>query len=114
MENYSATMDDVFHALANPIRRSVIAHLGRGPASIKQLAAPHALGLPTFLKHISVLEDSGLIETEKTGRTRVCKLKREQLLAAEKWFEQQRKDWEDRYANLDHLLIQLKGKIDED
>ena len=113
MENYSVSLNHVFHALSNPIRRSVIARLGEGAASISELAAPFDLGLPTFLKHITVLEESGLIASEKTGRIRVCKLRRDKLVAAEKWFDQQREEWKSRYNNLDHLLTQLESEQHE-
>jgi DNA-binding transcriptional ArsR family regulator len=113
METYSISIDDVFHALSDPTRRSVIARLASGSASIKELAAPFGLGLPSFLKHIKVLESSGLIASEKVGRVRTCKLKRENLAAAEKWFDEQRVCWENRYENLDNLLTTLKGAEDE-
>ncbi|GHD64435.1 ArsR/SmtB family transcription factor [Jeongeupia chitinilytica] len=113
MENYSTSLNGVFHALADPTRRSVIARLGRGPASIKELAEPFGLGLPSFLKHIKVLESSGLIASEKVGRVRTCKLKRGNLTAAEKWFDEQRAAWESRYENLDQLLTDLQGETDE-
>ncbi len=113
MENYSASLNNVFHALADPTRRSVIARLGSGSASIKELAEPFGLGLPSFLKHIKVLENSGLIASEKVGRVRTCKLKRANLIAAQKWFDEQRAGWESRYDNLDNLLITLKGEEDE-
>jgi len=113
MENYSASLNNVFHALADPTRRSVIARLGRGPASIKELAEPFGLGLPSFLKHIKVLESNGLIASEKVGRVRTCKLRRENLAAAEKWFGEQRAAWESRYENLDILLTSLKDEDDE-
>jgi DNA-binding transcriptional ArsR family regulator len=113
MENYSASLNNVFHALADPTRRSVIARLGSGSASIKELAEPFGLGLPSFLKHIKVLESSGLIASEKIGRVRTCKLRRENVVAAEKWFGAQRAAWESRYENLDILLTSLKDEEDE-
>ncbi|WP_050478198.1 ArsR/SmtB family transcription factor [Herbaspirillum rhizosphaerae] len=113
MENYSSALNDVFHALADPTRRSVIARLGNGSASIKELAEPYGLGLPSFLKHIKVLENSGLIDSEKVGRVRTCTLKRGTLTAAQKWFDEQRAVWESRYDNLDNLLMTLKGENDE-
>jgi DNA-binding transcriptional ArsR family regulator len=113
MENYSLALNDVFHALADPTRRSVIARLGRGSASIKELAEPFGLGLPSFLKHIKVLESCGLIASIKTGRVRTCELRRDNLTAAEKWFDEQRAAWANRYDNLDNLLTTLKGKDHE-
>jgi DNA-binding transcriptional ArsR family regulator len=113
MENYNDLLSNTFHALADPTRRSVIAKLGNGSASIKELAEPFKLGLPSFLKHIKVLENSGLIESEKVGRVRTCKLKRETLASAEKWFDEQRANWENRYKNLDDLLTALTEKDSE-
>ena len=113
MANYSAALDDVFHALADPTRRSVVARLGHGSASIKELADPFGLGLPAFLKHIKVLESCGLVVSEKIGRVRTCKLRRAKLKAAEKWFDEQRAAWESRYESLDNLLTTLKGEKDE-
>ena len=65
-------LDTVFLALADPTRRAVIGRLGRGPASVTELARPFDIGLPSFLKHIRCLEDSGMIRTTKSGRTRTC------------------------------------------
>jgi DNA-binding transcriptional ArsR family regulator len=113
MENYSLALNDVFHALADPTRRSVIARLGRGSASIKELAEPFGLGLPSFLKHIKVLESCGLVASIKIGRVRTCELRRDNLTAAEKWFDEQRAAWTSRYANLDDLLISMKGEESE-
>jgi DNA-binding transcriptional ArsR family regulator len=113
MENYSVKLSNTFHALADPTRRSVIARLASGSASIKELAEPFDLGLPTFLKHIKILESCDLIESEKVGRVRTCKLKRETLAAAEKWFDEQRAGWESRYKNLDNLLTTITEKDDE-
>lgn len=109
MENY-LSLNSVFHALADPTRRSVISRLGSGSASIKELAEPFGLGLPSFLKHIKVLEGSGLIASEKVGRVRTCKLRRENLIAAQKWFDEQRVAWESRYGNLDDLLTSMKDE----
>jgi DNA-binding transcriptional ArsR family regulator len=113
MENYSPLLNNVFHALADPTRRSVVARLCRGPASIKDLAEPFGLGLPSFLKHIKVLESSGLIASKKLGRVRTCQLRRGNFTAAEKWFDQQRAVWQSRFENLDDLLTTLKGEKGE-
>jgi DNA-binding transcriptional ArsR family regulator len=113
MENNHIALDSVFHALADPTRRAVIQRLGEGPASVSELAEPFDMALPSFLKHIGVLEASGLVGSKKTGRVRTCKLKPERLAAAEKWFHAQRAQWEDRYHNLDELLAKLDGKNNE-
>ncbi|MDW3207281.1 MAG: metalloregulator ArsR/SmtB family transcription factor [Alphaproteobacteria bacterium] len=113
METYSQTLNHAFHALSDPTRRYVVAQLSRGPASIKELAEPFDMGLPSFLKHIKVLETSGLITSEKSGRVRTCTLNRDQLAAAEKWFTQQRANWESRYENLETLLTGMNGYDNE-
>ncbi len=71
MEQYSPALDDIFQALADPTRRAAIGRLGRGPASVGELAAPFDMALPSFMKHIHVLEESGWIRTRKQGRVRI-------------------------------------------
>jgi DNA-binding transcriptional ArsR family regulator len=78
------------------------------------MAAPFDMALPSFLKHLKVLEQANLIVSNKTGRVRTCELRRESLKAAERWFEDQRAVWESRYRNLDSLLTTLKGEKHED
>ena len=71
------------------------------------------MALPSFMKHIGVLEASGLIESRKIGRVRTCTLKPAKLAAAERWFNEQRALWESRYDNLDKLLTGLRGEENE-
>ena len=106
-------LDPLFHALADPTRRAVVAELGKGPASVSDLAGPFPMGLPAFLKHISVLEEAGLIATRKQGRVRTCTLQEDRLAAAEAWFQEQRDLWASRYDQLDHLLTSLQDNSDE-
>jgi DNA-binding transcriptional ArsR family regulator len=95
----TARLDRTFHALSDPTRRAVIDALAaRGATSVKELAAPFPIGLPTFLKHLKVLEDSGLVASAKTGRTRTCRIRRKPLGDAEAWLAQRRRSVED---NLD-------------
>ena len=110
MDNYTTPLDSVFHALADPTRRAVVQHLTRGPAPVSELAAPFDMALPSFMKHIGVLEASGLIASRKEGRVRTCTLNPDKLAAAEKWFGEQRAIWESRFENLDILLETLKGE----
>ena len=100
MKNYHFTLDSAFHALADPTRRAVIARLIEGPASVKELAEPFEMGLPSFLKHVKVLETSGLIRSEKTGRVRTCRLIPTSLAVAEDWLNEQRAIWEGRTDRL--------------
>ena len=114
MENHPVPLDSLFHALSDPTRRAVVQRLGQGPATVSDLAEPFEMGLPSFMKHIGVLEASGLIASQKSGRVRTCTLNPDRLAAAERWFEQQRKAWDSRYDRLDALLNEMKGAKDDD
>lgn len=101
-------LDETFRALADPTRRAVVQALGRGPASVSELARPFEMALPSFLQHLRVLEDSGLVTTAKTGRVRTCTLRPESLAAAEHWLEAQRTVWTKRLDQFDAFVLQLK------
>jgi DNA-binding transcriptional ArsR family regulator len=96
MANQSAQLSDLFYALADPTRRSIVGTLGRGPASVSALAAPFAMALPSFMKHLSVLERSGVVRSTKIGRVRTCELRPKALSQAERWMADQRAVWEAR------------------
>ena len=100
MANQIQPLDSLFHALADPTRRAVIGRLLRGEAPVKRLAEPFEMGLPAFLKHLSVLEASGLIHTEKQGRVRTCRIDAARLAAAEGWLAEQRAIWQGRTDRL--------------
>lgn len=100
MENYNSALDTAFHALSDPTRRAVVARLINGPATVKDLAGPFDMGLPSFLKHLKVLEASGLIGSKKVGRVRTCRLSPRRLAAAEDWLSEQRAIWEARTDRL--------------
>ncbi|MDB5092512.1 MAG: transcriptional regulator [Candidatus Eremiobacteraeota bacterium] len=104
MEKYSEQLDDVFQALADPTRRAVLARLGRGPASISELAKPFDMALPSFLKHIHFLEDSGWIRTRKAGRVRTCAVEKKAFAAVETWLADQRALWEGRTERLEQFV----------
>lgn len=96
MANRAAQLSDVFYALADPTRRAIVGVLGRGPESVSALAAPFEMALPSFMKHLSVLERSGVIRSRKLGRVRTCELVPRTLTHAERWLAQQRATWEAR------------------
>ena len=108
MSSSQPALDEAFRALADPTRRAVVQALGRGPASVSELARPFEMALPSFLQHLKVLEDCGLVATSKSGRVRTCTLRSEPLAAAEHWLEQQRSLWTRRLDQLDRLVLQLK------
>ena len=74
MLNQDASLDLMFQALADPTRRQIVKRLSDGPASVSELAAPLPMSLPAVVQHLQVLEQSGLVKTEKVGRTRTCSL----------------------------------------
>lgn len=100
MANQSSALDNVFHALADPTRRAVVGRLLKGAAPVSRLAEPFDMGLPAFMKHLSVLETSGLIRTEKRGRVRTCHIEAARLAAAEDWLAEQRAVWQGRTDRL--------------
>ena len=101
-------MDRVFHALADPTRRSVLERLRRGPARMSQLAQPFPMALPSFSQHLDVLERCGLVRSRKLGRVRTYRLTPLPLRAAEHWLQRQRTHWEHRLDQLDGYLQNLK------
>jgi len=96
MDNHSTALSAAFHALADPTRRAVIHRLGRGPATVSELATPFDMALPSFMKHIRLLEASGWIRTQKAGRVRTCALEKKQFATVENWLSQQRVVWNAR------------------
>lgn len=110
MPNQIEVLDSVFHALADPTRRAVLHQLSGGDASISELAKPHKMALPSFLQHIQVLEESGLIRSKKIGRVRTCRIEPKQLSRAEKWIGQQQAIWERRLDRMEAYLDELQGK----
>jgi DNA-binding transcriptional ArsR family regulator len=104
MEHYSQQLDGIFLALSDPTRRAVIGRLGEGPASISDLAAPFEMALPSFMKHIHVLEASGLISTRKQGRVRTCAIEKTRFAVVETWLLEQRALWEARTDRLERFV----------
>lgn len=93
-------LDKTFAALADPARRAMVERLVRGPATVSQLAAPLPMSLAGAMLHLKVLEDSGLVTSEKKGRVRTCSIDPAMLSAAERWVAERRTMWE---ASLDRL-----------
>lgn len=104
--NQRSALDQVFRALADGTRRDMVERLVRGPATVGELAAPTSMSLPAVLQHLRVLEDAGLIHTEKHGRVRTCQIEPAVLRAAEDWIGGQRTTWEHRLDALAELLTE--------
>ncbi len=100
MLNYQSSLDLAFQALADPARRAMVDRLALGPASVSELAKPLPMSLPAVMLHLKVLEESGLVKSEKTGRIRTCRIEPQMLSQAERWIAERRQMWE---RNLDRL-----------
>jgi DNA-binding transcriptional ArsR family regulator len=103
-------IDRVFHALGDPTRRAMLEQLSRGPASASQLAEPLAVSLAAVVQHLQVLEESGVVRTEKVGRVRTCSIAPEGLRLAEKWISERRTLWERRLDRLGTLLAEEEAE----
>lgn len=104
----AAIVDGVFRALSDPTRRHVLERLSRSPASVSELAAPFDMALPSFVAHMKVLEQSGLVQSKKSGRVRTYRLVPKRLKLAEDWLGKQRVLWERRLDQMDAYLLSLK------
>ena len=103
-------LDEIFHALADPSRRSIVERLSRGSASVSDLAAPLPISLPAVLQHVQVLEESGLVSSVKVGRVRTCAIEPAALRPAERWIVKRREGWQRRLDRLgDYLAEQDAG-----
>ena len=105
MSKYDHSLSHVFHALSDPTRRAMLAQLAEGPARVTELAEPTGLSLPTVMRHLSVLEEAGLISTSKDGRIRTCALVPEAFSPARRWFDEQRAIWDARLDRLDRFVM---------
>ncbi|HEX8850643.1 MAG TPA: metalloregulator ArsR/SmtB family transcription factor [Gemmatimonadaceae bacterium] len=106
----SAVTDDVFYALSNSTRRKVLEQLSTGPATVSELAAPFDMKLPSFVQHLSVLEESRLVKSRKRGRVRTYELVPERLEVAEDWLAARRREWEARLDRFDRYVKQLRDR----
>ncbi len=105
MTNY---LDSFFSALADPTRRAVVEDLTKGPAPVSGLHARHDMALPTFLRHLKVLEDGGLVTSAKKGRVRTVRLHPDALAQGTAWIDTYRMAWEGRLDRLSRLADQLE------
>ena len=104
--NQSAALDLVFQALADPTRRDMVERLTRGPASVSELAKSFPMSLPAVVQHLQVLEASGLVRSEKSGRVRTCRIEPTVLRTAEHWITERCTNWERRLDRLVDILAE--------
>jgi len=103
----TSQMNACFAALSDLTRRAVVEELARGPATVSALHAPHAMALPTFMRHLSVLEKCGLVRSEKSGRVRTCFIKADPLLQVQGGMEWQRIVVEKQLDARDQIAMSL-------
>jgi DNA-binding transcriptional ArsR family regulator len=104
MLKQDASLDLMFQALADPARRGIIERLCKGPASVSELAAPLPMSLPAVVQHLKLLESSGIVRSEKSGRVRTCRIELAALDRAERWLGERRATWEGRLDRLGDYL----------
>jgi DNA-binding transcriptional ArsR family regulator len=109
MVQYGTILDRTFSALSDPTRRDILERLGRGPASITELAEPFGMSLTGLKKHVGILEEAGLVTTEKKGRVRECRLGPSRLEDAARWIDWYRDQWKGRLDRLEAFVTSEKG-----
>jgi DNA-binding transcriptional ArsR family regulator len=106
MLSQKARTDRVFHALGDATRRTILEKLSEAPVSVSRLAGPLQLTVAAIVQHLQILEESGLVRTEKAGRVRTCRIEPKGLSVAEQWIEERRALWERRLDRLGKLLAE--------
>ncbi|APX12446.1 ArsR/SmtB family transcription factor [Tateyamaria omphalii] len=101
-------LDTLFSALSDPTRRAVVEQLIHGPATVSTLHDGHTMALPTFLKHLKVMEGSGLVTSTKKGRVRTYQMRADTLRAGADWLNAHKETWEGRMDRLAHLAEQME------
>jgi len=111
MARQQANIDRVFHALGDATRRALVERLSERPMSVSLLAKPLQISLAAVIQHLEILEQSGLVRTEKVGRVRTCRIEPHGFSLAEQWINERRTAWEQRFDRLGELLAaEEKGK----
>jgi DNA-binding transcriptional ArsR family regulator len=105
---HQEVLDRTFHALSDPGRRRMVDRLSRSPASVSELAEPLEMTLSAVIQHLKVLEESGLVRSEKVGRVRTCRVEPAALRVAETWISDRRAAWESKLDRLGDLLAEQK------
>ena len=103
----STSIEQVFHALGDPTRRAIVERLTEGPRSVSGLAEPFGITLTAVVQHLQVLEESGLVHTEKVGRVRTCRLDPAGFAVLQQWLDERRSTWERQLDQLGTLLAEV-------
>jgi DNA-binding transcriptional ArsR family regulator len=110
MPGHEADIDRVFHALGDPTRRAIPERLSERPFSVSRLAEPFDITLTAVVQHLQVLEECGLVRTEKLGRVRTCRIETAGFSVLEKWIRERRSMWERKLDRLGDLLAESDGE----
>jgi DNA-binding transcriptional ArsR family regulator len=110
MLQHQSSLDMAFQALSDPTRRAMVERLSRGPASVSELAAPFPMSMSAVVQHLKILEASGLVASEKTGRVRTCRVDAQALSAAERWINERRKSVERSLDRLGAFLDETRNE----
>jgi DNA-binding transcriptional ArsR family regulator len=106
MRSQKVKVERVFHALGDATRRAILERLSEGPVTVSRLAEPFDMSLAAVVQHLQILEESGLVHTEKTGRVRTCRIEPGGLSVAEQWIQDRRLLWERRLDRLGDMLAE--------
>ncbi len=106
MSDRAVDIDRLFHALGDPTRRAILSSLVAKPASVTKLAEPLGITLTAVMQHLQILEDAGLVHTEKLGRVRVCRIEQAGFRALEQWIREHRTAWERKLDRLGEILAE--------
>ena len=113
MTNNDVRLSRVFHALSDPTRRAIVMRLSEQEHAVSDLFKPMPMALPTLLKHVSVLEESGLVISRKVGRERVCELQPKAMKETDAWLAKQRAVWEARLNRMEIYALELQAREDK-
>jgi DNA-binding transcriptional ArsR family regulator len=114
MDKNEPTIDRVFQALGDPTRRAIMERLTDGPVSVSRLADPFGITLAAVVQHVQILEECGLVQTEKLGRVRTCSIRPAGLQVAAQWISDRRSSWERRLDRLGEFLAEPDESTGED
>ncbi len=110
MAKHSTDLNMAFSALSDPTRRAIVSRLCEGPQTVSELSEPFGMALPSLLKHVRILEHSGLVSSRKTGRVRTCRIEPQALRETEAWIHQHVAEWEKRLDRLEAHVERMKRK----
>src|SRR5512132_117520 len=106
MPKKKPSIDRIFQALGDPMRRTIVEKLSHGPITVSRLAEPLDISLAAVVQHLQVLEESGLVHTEKSGRVRTCRIEPAGFALLQQWIADRRTTWERRLDRLGDLLAE--------